>query len=80
MQRIGSAIGIAIIGTVLFGTLHFDPPGPNVALAFSHSATLAMTVSAVLSIAAFALVFALPRRNTPSIGASVGDGRSVRAE
>jgi len=71
MQRIGSAIGIAIIGTVLFGTLHVDSPGPNaVALAFSHSATLAMTVSAGLSIAAFALVFALPRRNAPSMGNS----------
>ncbi len=62
-QRIGSAIGIAIIGTVLFGTLHVSSAGPNaVALAFGHSATLAMAASAGLSIAAFALVFALPKR------------------
>jgi hypothetical protein len=62
MQRVGSAIGIAIIGTVLFGTLHF-PARPNAAaLAFGHSATLAMAASAGLSVAALALVFALPKR------------------
>jgi EmrB/QacA subfamily drug resistance transporter len=63
MQRIGSAIGIAVIGTVLFGTLRFNAYGRNAAaLAFGHSATLAMAVSAAFSIAAFALVFALPKR------------------
>ena len=63
VQRVGSAIGIAIIGTVLFGTLHVNSAGPNaVALAFGHSATLAMAASAGLSVAAFALVFALPKR------------------
>ncbi|WP_231977620.1 MFS transporter [Mycobacterium sp. E2989] len=62
-QRIGSAIGIAIIGTVLFGTLHVDRPGPAaLAAAFAHSATQAMAASAGLGVAAFALVFALPRR------------------
>jgi EmrB/QacA subfamily drug resistance transporter len=66
MQRIGSAIGIAVIGTVLFGTLHVIPGPDAVALAFGHSATLAMGVSAVLSVAAFALVFALPRAVDPS--------------
>jgi MFS family permease len=62
MQRVGSAIGIAIIGTVLFGTLHFTRRPNSAALAFGHSATLAMAVSAALSVAAFALVFTLPRR------------------
>jgi EmrB/QacA subfamily drug resistance transporter len=62
MQRVGSAIGIAMIGTVLFGTLHFPAGADAVALAFGHSATLAMAASAGLSIAAFALVFALPKR------------------
>jgi EmrB/QacA subfamily drug resistance transporter len=63
MQRVGSAIGIAIIGTILFGTLHINSAGPNaVARAFGHSATLAMAASAGLSVAAFALVFALPKR------------------
>jgi EmrB/QacA subfamily drug resistance transporter len=60
MQRVGCAIGIAIIGTVLFGTLHFNSYSPAAAsLAFGHSATLAMAVSAGLSVAALALVFAL---------------------
>jgi EmrB/QacA subfamily drug resistance transporter len=68
MQRVGSAIGIAIIGTVLFGTLHFPARADAVALAFGHSATLAMAASAGLSIAAFALVFALPKRTAPSAG------------
>ena len=66
MQRIGSAIGIAVIGTVLFGTLHVIPGPGALATAFGHSATLAMGVSAVLSVAAFGLVFALPRAVDPS--------------
>jgi EmrB/QacA subfamily drug resistance transporter len=66
MQRIGSAIGIAVIGTVLFGTLHVVPGPDALAMAFGHSATLAMGVSAVLSVAAFVLVFALPRAVDPS--------------
>jgi len=68
MQRVGSAIGIAIIGTILFGTLHFPARPDAVALAFGHSATLAMAASAGLSIAAFALVFALPKRSAPATG------------
>jgi MFS family permease len=68
MQRVGSAIGIAIIGTILFGTLHFPASPDAVALAFGHSATLAMAASAGLSIAAFALVFALPKRSAPGTG------------
>ena len=67
-QRVGSAIGIAIIGTILFGTLHFPASPDAVALAFGHSATLAMAASAGLSIAAFALVFALPKRSAPGTG------------
>jgi hypothetical protein len=62
IQRIGSAIGIAVIGTVLFGTLHIKRGPDAVASAFGHSATLAMAVSAALGVAAFALVFALPQR------------------
>ncbi|MBV9515426.1 MAG: MFS transporter [Mycobacteriaceae bacterium] len=62
MQRVGSAIGIAIIGTVLFGTLHPHSYGPDaMAMAFGHSATLAMAVSAGMAVAAFVLVFALPK-------------------
>jgi EmrB/QacA subfamily drug resistance transporter len=61
-QRVGSAIGIAIIGTVLFGTLRFARVPDSVALAFGHSATLAMAASAGFSIAALGLVFVLPKR------------------
>lgn len=66
MQRIGSAVGIAVIGTVLFGTLHVVPGPDAVALAFAHSATMAMGVSAALSVVAFGLAFALPRAASPA--------------
>lgn len=60
-QRIGSAVGIAIIGSVLFGTLHFQE-GPNAtANAFAESAREAMAVSVVFAFAAFLLAFALPK-------------------
>jgi EmrB/QacA subfamily drug resistance transporter len=63
MQRIGSAIGIAVIGSVLFGSLKVKGPGQAaLATAFGHSASLALTVSASFSAAAFLLVFALPKR------------------
>jgi EmrB/QacA subfamily drug resistance transporter len=91
MQRVGSAIGIAVVGSVLFGTLPatFTPTkaqvtvitraniqhGPaavrdaitafanhNLAVSFGHSASKSLAVSAAFAIAAFLLVFALPRR------------------
>ncbi len=62
MQRIGSAIGIAVVGSVLFGTLDVVTGGPQgVAGAFGHSATVAMAVSAGFGIVALALVFVLPQ-------------------
>lgn len=61
MQRIGSAIGIAVIGSVLFGNLVINGPD-EVASGFGHAATMAMAVSAVFAVAAFALVFTLPKR------------------
>ncbi|MFT4028988.1 MAG: MFS transporter [Protaetiibacter sp.] len=61
MQRIGSAIGIAVIGSVFFGTLEISGPA-DVAPAFAASAAHAMLVSAAFAVAAFALVFVLPRR------------------
>ena len=61
-QRAGSAIGIAVIGTVLFGTLHVRP-GPNaVASAFSHSAQLALLANVAFVLVALVLVLALPRQ------------------
>jgi EmrB/QacA subfamily drug resistance transporter len=77
MQRIGSAIGIAVIGSVLFGTLTVAKPtftsqptkaevadavAKNLAAGFGHSATAALAVSAAFAIVAFFLVFSLPKR------------------
>lgn len=59
-QRIGSAIGIAVVGSVLFGSLAITGPG-TVPAAFTHAAAAAIAVSSGLSLAAFVLVFALPK-------------------
>jgi EmrB/QacA subfamily drug resistance transporter len=66
-QRLGTAIGIAIIGTVLFGTLHLSSAsarsGPQaVARAFTHSAQLALLTNLAFVIISLVLVIALPRR------------------
>ena len=64
-QRLGSAAGIAVIGSVLFGSLTFPPGRPTpsvVADVFTHAAASAMAVSAGLAVLAFALVFVLPKR------------------
>ncbi|QAY71462.1 MFS transporter [Xylanimonas protaetiae] len=64
-QRIGSAAGIAVIGSVLFGSLDFPAGRPTPAIVadtFAHAAASAMAVSAALAVLAFALVFALPKR------------------
>jgi sugar phosphate permease len=60
-QRLGTAIGIAIIGTVLFGSLKFTPGPHAVASAFTHSAQLALLANLGFVIVALALVLALPR-------------------
>jgi EmrB/QacA subfamily drug resistance transporter len=61
-QRVGSAVGIAVIGTVLYGNLNFQP-GPNaVASAFSHSAQLALLANVGFVVLALILVLALPRQ------------------
>jgi EmrB/QacA subfamily drug resistance transporter len=60
-QRLGTAIGIAIIGTVLFGTLKFTPGPHAVASAFTHSAQLALLANLGFMVVALALVLALPR-------------------
>jgi len=61
-QRIGSAIGIAVIGTVLFGTLSVRPGPDALAHAYSHSAQVAMLVSVAFVSLALLLVVALPRQ------------------
>ena len=60
-QRLGTAIGIAVIGTVLFGSLKFTPGPHVVANAFNHSAQLALLANLGFMIVALALVLALPR-------------------
>ena len=61
-QRLGSALGIAVIGTVLFGAVHARP-GPNAAaIAFSHAAQPALLTNAAFVLVALLLVTALPRR------------------
>ncbi len=65
MQRVGSAIGIAVIGSVFFGTLVISGPTANdVATGFASSSAAAMGVSVAFSVLAFLLVFALPRRTS----------------
>jgi len=66
-QRLGTAIGIAIIGAVLFGTLHLSSAsarsGPQaVARAYTHSAQLALLTNLAFVIISLVLVVALPRR------------------
>ncbi|MBC7443061.1 MAG: MFS transporter [Ramlibacter sp.] len=63
MQRVGSAVGIAVIGSVFFGTLVVAGPTPAaLADGFTTSATAAMGVSAAFSVLALLLVFVLPKR------------------
>jgi EmrB/QacA subfamily drug resistance transporter len=61
-QRVGTAVGIAVIGTVLFGSLRFGPGPHPVAAAFTHSAQLALLANLGFMVAALILVLALPRR------------------
>ena len=63
-QRVGAAIGIAIIGSVLFGSLtNQSIRGPqDVGPAFVTSAGHAMGVSVAFAVAALLLVFVLPNR------------------
>jgi Na+/melibiose symporter-like transporter len=60
-QRIGTAVGIAVIGTVLFGSLRVRPGPHAVASAFTHSAQLALLANLGFVVVALVLVLALPR-------------------
>jgi EmrB/QacA subfamily drug resistance transporter len=64
MQRIGSAVGIAVVGSVLFGAIAAaDIRGPeDVPQAFTDASAAALGLSAALSVVALVLVFALPKR------------------
>jgi len=62
MQRIGSAIGIAVIGSVFFGNIGTITGPQDLPEAFAAAATPALAVSAGLAVVAFLLVFSLPKR------------------
>ncbi|MDQ1577846.1 MAG: hypothetical protein QOE21_533, partial [Microbacteriaceae bacterium] len=64
---------IAVIGSVLFGTLTIPKPvstgrptaaeiATSVGIGFSHSAAVALAVSAAFALVAFLLVFTLPKK------------------
>jgi EmrB/QacA subfamily drug resistance transporter len=58
-QRVGSAFGIAVVGAVLFGTLH--PAGrQSLAAAFSHSFQAAIAVNIGLMLLAIVLALRIP--------------------
>lgn len=61
MQRVGSAVGIAIIGSVLFASLTVSGPD-EVGQAFTDGAANAMLVSTGFALLAFLLVFTLPKK------------------
>jgi EmrB/QacA subfamily drug resistance transporter len=74
MQRIGSAIGIAVIGSVLFGivkgaSIHGKADLVN---AFTTASAGAIGVSVAFAVVAFGLVFALPRRLSSGATAKQG--------
>ena len=64
MQRLGAAIGVAVIGSILFSSLKFGPTTTpaQITSGFLTGATNAMLMSTILAIASFALVFSLPKR------------------
>ena len=63
VQRMGTAIGVAIIGSILFGALTPDKMVPGlIGQAFKDGAAGAMLTSAIMAVAAFFLVFTLPKR------------------
>jgi EmrB/QacA subfamily drug resistance transporter len=76
MQRIGSAVGIAVVGSVLFaGIADANIQGPgDVAQAFTDAASWAIGLSAALSIVALVLVFALPKSVSSGHAPVVSEG------
>ena len=64
MQRLGAAIGVAVIGSILFSSINFGPTTTQVQVVagFMEGATNAMLMSTILAVASLALVFSLPRR------------------
>lgn len=64
-QRVGSAIGVAVIGTVLFANLNVHPEIDARASTFSHAAQLALLANVAFLFVALLLVMGLPRQIPP---------------
>lgn len=62
MQRVGSAVGIAVIGSVFFGNVGKIAGPSDLPVAFGSAATPALLVSSIFAFVAFLLVFTLPKR------------------
>ena len=83
MQRIGSAIGIAVIGSVFFGglpTFHGRPTADQLANAFGSTAASALLVSTAFAVVAFLLVFTLPKAVSSHGGPPAGGPRQGAGE
>jgi EmrB/QacA subfamily drug resistance transporter len=79
-QRVGSALGIAVVGTVLFGTLHPAGPGAQaLAAAFGHSVQAALAVNIGLIAAALVLAVFGPRRDAATPGKDAAGGAAAAA-
>lgn len=64
MQRLGTAIGVAVIASVLFDAVKIGPTSTPAIISaeFKTGATNAMLWSTILAVVALVLVFSLPRR------------------
>jgi EmrB/QacA subfamily drug resistance transporter len=62
-QRVGSAIGVAAIGTVFFSSVHVRHQAHALAIAFSHGAQAALLLNTGLALLALLLVFVLPKNS-----------------
>ena len=72
MQRLGTAIGVAVVGSILFNAVHIAPY-QNMALyelQFGSGAANGMLMSFLLALAAVGLVFSLPKRVAQHGGAA----------
>jgi hypothetical protein len=71
-QRVGSALGIASVGTLFFSNIHVKPEVNALGKAFSHATEVATLLNVGLVIIAVFLVFILPK-NTRGSGDRVPD-------
>jgi EmrB/QacA subfamily drug resistance transporter len=65
-QRVGSALGIATVGTLFFSNIHVKPEVDALAKAFSHAAQVATVLNVGLVLIAVVLVFILPKKTAGS--------------